>query len=968
MSEFLTGLCPNCGTKLTYEQKDKTVTCFACDCSINVSDLSGNNHSVAAATMASHATFVGFDNPESGVVFLENFFDTYDWAPYQHSSELLIPEIAEVIGNNKMKNGAVAETWYLDFMGLYVPVFKKFEALDILSSEIRESFDPTKPDQTQILQTFDQYREISRVLLKEKATIFKALNSAIGLAERFSLDDEKLSQMKSGITILEQAYTKIATRQYTDSDGVTSTVPVAQIEKHPAYVAAKEAYAKRTKGKYLAIGIDAEDNYNQAVAAYNAGDTALALNYFERIRGYSDSAIYIRKINQYFNFHGEVFRFAGKHFVYKRENLTADALNIKQDAQKAKASLSNMTQMAATALSLYEVVNGVPEKIPTIRGIDQIITCYGSKLFYFKSNQGIAYYDLLKKAETIVDFGTSDQYCNANGEYNMFVASGAPIFAVKKLYKEEEQSGCFSKKKPAVERINPYTIVLVNMAERTATTVVKELLDVKLAKDDKVFFTHAYKVAGNAPEGGCLSAKVEQKIKTRLMVCDIASGIVTKVLNEDCEIHRVYNNSIIYTLWVPNDFNEELHVYNMDTEEDVVIEKNIYEFYDLIDGKLYYTVGNGEFRPLVRNNFEGTKREQIMQNIKKILFTLGEWFYVTKGYGCNVGIMKIRTDGKVSLPLCNSFNEFVNLDGNYIYYTDVFENLRVVRIDGKENRIIAEEVSTIFPAYDGLYYCRLEQVGDNAKGLSLYKMDKNGRNVRKIVFNVDKVKHDPLTNTIYYSQVENTRFRVYTQGKKNKAFYMFFKLTKYYQFTKASADEEATDPELFLTLGLPEQEKNGCGCLAKFKKDLVYEKAPIVHSYKNRGMSDAQIMAGEGNAPVAANLPKWGGKLPQGNKVATALGSTGKGSKFGIIYTIFSFYALINSIISIGTIANSFYDAIVPAIPALLWAIASTFLALLGFGVFKRKLALKNKFPAVLYLLSAIASFVGFIIGLAMSF
>ena len=176
MSELLTGLCPNCGIKLKYKQSDRTVMCYACDSTVEISALSGgekNNINTTNAAPSSFASFAGFDNPESGVVFLENFFETYDWLTYQNTSRLEIPEIKDVIGNNKIKNGAIPETWYLDYMGLYVPVFKKFEALELLGEEIIEKFNPIDP--TEIFTFFDSYKEIARVLLAEKDTILTSL-------------------------------------------------------------------------------------------------------------------------------------------------------------------------------------------------------------------------------------------------------------------------------------------------------------------------------------------------------------------------------------------------------------------------------------------------------------------------------------------------------------------------------------------------------------------------------------------------------------------------------------------------------------------------------------------------------------------------------------------------------------------------------------------------------------------------
>ena len=170
MSELLTGSCPNCGSKLLYDPKDSTVTCFACDSNLSVSELGGSKGSSFDAPASSFGAFMGFDNPESGVVFIENFFDTYDWEAYQSLPDIAIPEIAEVIGNNKIKNGAVPETWYLDFMGVYVPVSKKFEGLARFEKEIIEKFNPIDP--TDIFESFDSYRCAAAALLEEKENIF----------------------------------------------------------------------------------------------------------------------------------------------------------------------------------------------------------------------------------------------------------------------------------------------------------------------------------------------------------------------------------------------------------------------------------------------------------------------------------------------------------------------------------------------------------------------------------------------------------------------------------------------------------------------------------------------------------------------------------------------------------------------------------------------------------------------------
>ena len=56
MSEtMLTGLCPNCGNKLVYNQGESTVFCFACDSSVDTSVFSDKTSSASVGGGASAA-------------------------------------------------------------------------------------------------------------------------------------------------------------------------------------------------------------------------------------------------------------------------------------------------------------------------------------------------------------------------------------------------------------------------------------------------------------------------------------------------------------------------------------------------------------------------------------------------------------------------------------------------------------------------------------------------------------------------------------------------------------------------------------------------------------------------------------------------------------------------------------------------------------------------------------------------
>lgn len=884
MSELLTGFCPNCGNKLVYAKNESTVMCNACDSIISVSEFTNNSSSVGGEGVGAIATMpammMGFDNPESGVIFIENFFENYDWIGYAIDTDIAIPEIAEVVKNNKMKNGACAISWYLDYKALAYPVRKKIEGLAQHQQEMGKLYNPV--DSTEALTLFDSYRNICAALKKAEKDIFKQLETAISYAQKTKLDADKLNEITNDIADLKKLF-------------ANEVVAVKEITEIPAYVEASKAASRVIAAQLAEKGINAEEIYAEAVAKYNDGtpNKNAALVLFEQVRGYEDSANYIKKINQYFSFNEEVYRAFGKHFIYKEEDyaptldlkeLKAKGCNFLQKKKKAAATPAEDAPQAVKALSLYEVVDGLPAKEATIKGITKILTCYGSRLYYIKSNAGIHCFDIYSRTETCICKGDDADFTNDKGKLECKIMSNGSSFYMVKLFKEEKvaeiaKKGCamFKKKSktPAApqedHKLNPYCVVVVDMKSNTCKSVIKEMVEFERNYGDKIFYYYAYKP--EVVKSGCLSKfkKVEEpETKKRLMVCDMIKG-TSKEISEDCQLHTVCGDNIIYSMWKPNQYNKDLHAFNIETDEDVLIEKNVYNFYKVIEGKVYYTVGNATYSPLVRNEIDGSNRIEIMPNIRRILFERGGWLYVQKGTGRNSLLAKISSDGKDVVIICTQFADDVRFEGNYLYYLDTYNHLRVVRVDGKFNRKLAENVTKIFPCEAGLYYTRQETVANGESALSLYLMDNNGRNIKKMVFNVDTVQNDPTTNTLYHSKTENVRFKVYAPKQEDKATYEFHKITKYSILDKATGISKQ-----FLTLGWPSSETKS-GCLKKKNVSMIYEEAPIRPTYERESIADTtdtDEIAVE--APATLKLP---GCIPESSGCAKFLKKIPVGGK-----------------------------------------------------------------------------------------
>ena len=486
MSEKLTGKCPNCGSLLIYTANATTVTCNACDVTSSISDLKSGSRSTRPASAEAKissvpAAIIGFDNPESGIVFLENFFDTYNWEEYYDTDVIEIPDIAEIVNTNKAKNGAAAQSWYLDFKSLAYPIAKKLEGLKIVANKIAAGYNSN--DSSDALANFDNYRKIVAALVNGKDAILKRLESAIKFAERFALESARLAEIKKDIKDIQVALNMLV-------------VPES-IYDIPEFVQAQAKSNEEIAKTLAADGVNAEALYKDAVTLFNAGGAGKlsALADLEKIRGYKDSVKYINKINNYFDFELKMFYFNDRYYIYKFEEFTIAPLDLKNITKGKKAEGNTAEeQESVRALALYEVVDGIPADVPVLKGIEKFITCYGNKYYYFRQNQGIYAFDLISHEDVLVDGGVTADYVDANGDYQLdFALDGSILFVKKKLHPVEKK-GCILKKKEEEKLLNNYNIIAIDLYSSKTSVKVPELVDIALAFDKEIFYIYAEKI------------------------------------------------------------------------------------------------------------------------------------------------------------------------------------------------------------------------------------------------------------------------------------------------------------------------------------------------------------------------------------------------------------------------------------------------------------------------------------------
>ena len=843
------GKCPNCTHNLFYKRGDKTVVCNCCDQVVDVDDIvrgSGASLSASSPTFDIASIAMSIDTPESGLVYVDNFFANYNWDAYKTVSVLGIEEIDGMVEKNKIKNGANHAAWVLDFESKIVPISKKIEGLAEFEAEMAKAYDPV--DNTIALESFDVYARIIHTIIDARESIIKLLANDIEYAKKFGADVATCESMTSRLGELKSK--------------LNALVLPEKLDEVPAIKKAKEEFNKRIIRELADKGIDAVSTYRAAVEIFesNSTDKSRALELFESIRGYADSSEYVERINKFFNYNYNLFAFFGKHYIFKEDKanlFNPDDKGDNKDKDSKGASNANSAEEESTgpSFSLYEVLEGEPAKEPLFKGLTMLLTCYSNKLFYISRNKKICCYDVHNHTETVIDEGKNGSYEAINKADNFFMANdGKAFFMRKKLALAEAKTGCFAsikqffaslfgKKKAPVVRKDNYSIVYVDMSNNTVKTIVKELIDITEYYGNNLFYITADKTPSSEA--------------TYFMVCDVLTGESQKILDDSCEIHNVVDNKVVFSLWSPNDYNKDLYVLDLATGAKTLIEKNIYDYFATIKGRIFYTIGNDYYCPLFSNNTDGTDRLEIMQNVAKIEGVRAGWMYIVKGSGRNTALVKMSADGKQVYVVCTQLKEIVEFTDSYIYYIDTSSTLRVVRNDGEDNRVIASGMTrdNIIVGYDAIYYLRPEAVSSSKNAYSLYKMDLTGHNSRKLIFNVNSFK-DYDKDTLYLMRRENVRFEITTpiSAKETATDYKKFNVTRYFKFNKNT--EEITT---VLSLGLPKADKfeYKSGCLKKkVEAESSFREVPDKAEFKRNNIALAGSVYNTQVAEAEANKAK----------------------------------------------------------------------------------------------------------------
>lgn len=861
---YLNTLCPTCSRPLSYVPGGDPVTCESCGNTWTANQLERHDAPAAptSAAAATTALIASIDNSDSALAYLESFFEEADWEDFYRSSDLSFPQIDRMVQNILVKSAANPVAWELRFRSVAIPLQKKLEGLAVLEKEFLARY-----QQTDILQDddslsdFDMYRRTACLLHARQDELLKDLEHSLQYATRHALAAEALEPLTA---MLQQLRTALA-----------AVKPVAKYQQLPGYAAAEKAKQERVSRELSDRGIQAERVYASALEAYRKGNHSNeVLSDFESIGAYKDAATYAQQMNVWVDLTAKkstMIRIADKYFLLrpvtplfnvKNGANVADAeeMTEQEKAQQEKEEKEKIKKMDEEALAAQQEEEAVaamkrlelvpvneehkPAEKAAVTGITKLLGHHGKYLYFIRDNRAICKFnsDYTDAAVEVLHQARVGDYEDVQGNIRPVVI-GNTLFLRTKLHKEAAAKlGCFAnaiqkiknfflrlfgKLKPEEVNRNNYSLLKIDLNNDTIETVLPELVDVLQVEDTQIFFTRIEREEGIERERFCaLNAR---------------TGEVEQLLGANCDICGATRDYVAYMLWMPDAYNRDLYVIRLADKEKCLLEKNIYRFYGIIGGRIYYTVGNEKRRVLFSILPDGTDRTEVMREAARVegASLHNGWLYLTRGKAPNTALFRVRADGREATCLCTQYRRQICMKGGYLFYLDCDNSLCMVKVDGTQYQRLVEDVVDTFVYDDEILLTRREN-----GTMSLYRVDADGSNLRKVVYDISCAQANPYDqNELYLYRTEQVTYAIHTPISATEYSTQRQKVTveKFVLYDRAA--NTCTD---VLKLGEPDMTsmefKTGCLFHRKtVKKDSKIEIIPhqIVFHYKNAATAGA---------------------------------------------------------------------------------------------------------------------------------
>lgn len=841
--------CPYCGFQFASDKQSGTETCPMCmkEVSFDFSKQNDSGEKHVSYTDNSLGIMIGGGankDPQSVIIFLEDYIDKHKKQICSTFNEVGLPEFEEVIKEIKLSHGAEKETWKLELLAVLSPLEARLEMIEEIKKEMIESIEKGEKHE-KVYAAFDNYTEAQKDTFSILEELEFELTRGLERFKQYGGDGASIRELEKRIKDALKTVESFENRPENLED-------IKEAKK--ALDDSNEKIALLLKNKY----IEAEETYNRAKELEQSNNLTGAVYNYSLLGEYRDSARKVARLNQQFTFN-DLF-VSGKFYYQVRDHVSAaEKAETKRQLRKAlrkekkEAKTDEKSRKDVIGGDLVPLFNHEPEKDPAVSDYRSFLMTFGS-LFYYISRKGTIHtYDL----STHIDKELEQKAHHLEDKFFESFANGTKgvILSMNKDYsdKNAKQLAKDAKKRARHHDYEPhwanqYRLDILNFGNENnlfeplieGITGVEQFENGAYISGDYIAVTKdTYDKHKNY-----WGKKKVFETKHRLLINLDSREIFEDVIGLNDKFVEISGDFVYFMQNSPTCYNQKLIKKNIRTKEEEVILDNIFKTIDVLDSKVFYTVGNTDEQTLFNYDMSTKEKHVVFEKFVDFDFYADGYFYLTRGNNYARTLFKISEDGEEFIVLATGLlkDGFRKVSNGYYYYENFNDELVRVRLDGSNRSVVAQgfesivDINSQYVYYstrettDHLYEDERFKEGDKyLKGYSIYRYDVKTEMSEKILFNLHDWKYVYASKELYAIRRSEETYRS-TNLKKRRNFNYYTIVENYYKINLETMDEE-----LVMSLGLPHADKRrGCFLLRIFsrkKKAIEFERKPWIRPY-----------------------------------------------------------------------------------------------------------------------------------------
>ena len=748
--------CPFCGFRLAVSNVDEIIACPRCGEEVDVHNLIPLTADEAEIKpiVEDIPEYSGSLEPLSVHKFIEKYYA--DIATDQAGVEIDLQPIRflPLIRSLELTKGDNKATWMAKFMAYYKPFERKLFAVEEAEALALNLYNGNKLKPLSVL--FEQIRESISELLNLKDAFLDMFNECIGKTGEcdgvLPSDLESMNDLVTDLTALLNS----------------KKVPenLFEIEDIAASKASMDA---SLAAALLSHGINANANYNSGRSLLFSGQYAQAIEKLKPLGLYKDSALLVEDAKRWAHFNGELLYLGGKpYLIFKHDDVAKETRE-----SPIPVDLFDFFHSSSQGLDLYPVVGDEPDYVhPLLLNFRHFLACYGDTVYYISDIGKISSLNCLTGEKKVLD---TTGYKPRPDLFYQTVNDGEEGI----LLVEATERNAIDPNR------NFFRLLSIRFGNLSAPIhVYNNPIDNLRNLNDHMGPCHyPYVCAARAELTEVGSTILE---KTHLDLIDLATGDVkTDFLPQNGEFVDGDARYVYYAAYKPSKYNLDVYQKDFATGGENLLVSNAYKAVTVVEGKLYYTVGNRHKQTLYVHDCASHSSTLVMDRFDGYGMgsALSDHFYFYRGEGLNRTLM--RTDGgsskakPVAMHVSPKEGAFAQFKGGYFYYVDAFDKLCRVCLDGEHYRVIAKDIDRILKVDSrNIYFLQKEtvdeQYNDEEKregkkyriSYSVYRYELLSDNVEKLIFNVENAEFFDEKHLLVY-KTDDVVFRTTNLKPKN---------------------------------------------------------------------------------------------------------------------------------------------------------------------------------------------------------